>query len=186
MHDGVFHDSSNGKRIESQAGAAENATDLEYSGCHSPARARSAKPALPKPVPPIVACASHQAAHRENCIYSCAKQSMAHTSQASAQLRATATCTITATGARTGSVSKGELVLRCWTTQGELHILRVPDTLFSPEINVTLLPFGQLLELGYQPVLKRTGGFLLTPQGACLALQRRSPQDPWELPEESS
>ena len=51
---------------------------------------------------------------------------------------------------------------------------------------MTLLPFGQLLELGYLPVFKRAGGYLLTPQGARLALQRRSPQDPWELPEESS
>jgi hypothetical protein len=61
----------------------------------------------------------------------------------------------------------------------------VPDTLFSPEIDVTLLSFGQLLELGYEPVLKRAGGYLLSPQGARIALLRSSPQDPWELPEEN-
>ena len=153
-----------------QAGAAENETDSEYSACHFPARVRSAKPASP-----FVARAAHQAARCENCI----------DSGATAQLAATATCIITATGARTGPVSKGELVLRCRTTRGELHSLRVPDTLFSPEIDVTLLSFGQLLVLGYEPVLKRAGGNLLTPQGARIALRRSSPQDLWELPEEN-
>ena len=180
MHDGVFQDSSNGKRVEIQAEAAENETDSVYSGCHSPARDRSAQP-----VPTIVARAAHQAACRENCIDSGATKSIAHTSQAYAQLVATATCIITATGARTGPARKVELALRCRATQGALHTLKVPDTVFLPEIDVTLLSFGQLLELGYQPVLKRAGGYLLTPQGARLALQRRSPQDPWELPEES-
>ena len=88
-----------------------------------------------------------------------ATQSMSHVSQASSQLAATATRIIIATGARTGPVSKGKLVLRCRTTRGKRHTLRVPDTLFSPEIDVTLFSFGQLLELGYQPVLKRAEGY---------------------------
>jgi hypothetical protein len=50
---------------------------------------------------------------------------------------------------------------------------------------VTLLSFGQLLELGYEPVLKGGGGYLLTPQGARIALRRSSPQNSWELPEEN-
>ena len=100
---------------------------------------------------------------------------MAHTPQASAQLAATATCIITATGAWTGLDSKGELVLRRRTTQGELHTLRMPDTLLPPESVVTLLCFGQLLELGYQPVLKRASCYMLTPQGARLAIQLVGP-----------
>jgi len=61
----------------------------------------------------------------------------------------------------------------------------VPDTLFSPEMKVTLLSFRQLLEIGYQSVLKRAAVYLLTPQGARIALRRSSPQDPWQLPEEN-
>ena len=100
---------------------------------------------------------------------------MAHNSQASSQLAATATCIITAIGARTGPASKGELVVRCRTTSGERHTLRVPNTLFPPEIDVTLLSCGQLLELGYLPMLKRAGGYLLMPQGARIAPRRSSP-----------
>ncbi|KAJ1469607.1 hypothetical protein T484DRAFT_1851131 [Baffinella frigidus] len=43
MHDGVFHDSSDGKGVGSQAGAVEDESESDYSGCHAPARARSAR-----------------------------------------------------------------------------------------------------------------------------------------------
>ena len=132
-HDGVFHNSSDGKHVGSEAGTAENESDSEYPGCLSPARACTAKPASP-----LATHAARRTARRENCIDSGATQRMAHNSQASSPLAATSTCIITATGARTGPASKGELAVRCRTTSGEQHTLRVPNTLFSPEIDVTI------------------------------------------------
>ena len=120
---------------------------------------------------------------RDVIIDSGAGTTSAHPSQASSPLKGgTNTVLITATGAATAQVSTGPLVLQCLTTRGEPHTLRFPDALYSSEIAETLLSFGDLLDLGYLPVLEIHGGHLRTPQGDHLALHR-TPTGGWLLPQ---
>ena len=58
----------------------------------------------------------------------------------------------------------------------------MPDADYSSELTQTLLSFGDLLDLGYLPVLEIHGGYLRTPQGDHLAL-RRKPKGGWLLPQ---